>query len=98
VAAIAGISGTIAEMDRISRTVAAAIDAQTGATAEIGRGIAGTAARASDASAAIGDVDRLAQDQARVAGKVADAAKEMAASVEVLGGDIRAFVARIKAA
>jgi methyl-accepting chemotaxis protein len=98
VTAIAGISGTIAEMDRISRTVASAIDAQTGATAEIGRGIAGTSTRASEASAAIGDVDRLAQDQARVAGKVASAARDMAASIEALGADIRGFVARIKAA
>ncbi len=93
VAAIAGISGTVASLESIASSVAAAIEQQSAATQEIARSVAGTAAAAESMAAAIGRVDQEsngARERAVALRGVAEAATAAVAEVrEVLVRTVR---------
>jgi len=93
VAAIAGISGTVASLEAIASSVAAAIEQQSAATQEIARSVAGTAAAAETMAAAVGRVDQeshSARERATALRGVAEATTAAVAEVrEVLVRTVR---------
>ncbi len=98
VAAIAGISETISTMDQIASTVAAAVEEQNAATAEIAHNATSAKTEAVTARASISQVSDAAGETTRASAAVSMAAETMAAELKSLESEIANFLARMRAA
>ncbi len=96
--AVAQIGITIAGLDEIAATIAAAVEQQRAATAEIARGVTLAARDTETASAAIGTVESRAESAGAVAGRVRDASTEIASQAAGLRTEMERFVAELRAA
>jgi methyl-accepting chemotaxis protein len=98
VLAIQGIGKTIAEMNQIAGTIAAAVDEQGAATQEIARNIQQAAAGTSEVTSNITGLNQAAADTGEAAGQVLTAASELSRQSETLRGQVEKFLAAVKAA
>ena len=98
VATIGGISDTIAAMDRIAGTIAAAVEEQRAATQEIARGVGNAKQEAETASVSISDVEDVAAKTTRSSNAVSTAASDMSAQLRGLDGEIKSFLSRMQSA
>jgi len=98
VVAIGGIAGTVTEMSQIATAIAAAVEQQGAATAEIARTVQQTARSAREVSSNIGGVSRAASETGAAASQVLGAAGDLSKQAESLSGEVKIFVARVRAA
>ncbi len=98
VAAIQRIAGTIGEIDGITAGIAAAVEEQEAATREIARNVHEAAQGTRDVSSNIAGVRQAAGEAGASAIKVLDTAKELSEQAEGLSGEVRDFIADVKAA
>ena len=97
VTAIRKIARTIADVDTIAGTIAAAVEEQTAATHEIGRNIQQAAQGTRLVSGNIGGVSRSATDVREAAAEVLDAATGLSRDSDLLRDEIQGFIARVRA-
>ena len=97
VTAIRKIARTIADVDTIAGTIAAAVEEQTAATHEIGRNIQQAAQGTRLVSGNIGGVSRSATDVRKAAAEVLDAATGLSRDSDLLRDEIQGFIARVRA-
>ncbi len=96
VAAIGGIGGTIGRISEISTRIAAAIEEQSAATAEISRSIQLAAKGTHDVSGAIVRVTATVGQTGSTSEQVLQAALGLSAQAESLRGHVDSFLAAIK--
>ncbi|MCA1909167.1 MAG: bacteriohemerythrin [Magnetospirillum sp.] len=97
VAAIQGITESIAGINEISAAVAAAVEEQEAATAEISRNVAETSASTDQVSANIGEVLHATQRAEQAARVVSGAAETLGGHTELLRSEVRKFLAEVRA-
>jgi methyl-accepting chemotaxis protein len=97
VAAIRTIGTTIEQVSTIATTIAAAVEEQGTATGEIARNVQQTAAATRQVSESIGGVSRAANDAGTSAEQVLRAAGELSAQAGQISGEMRSFVAGVRA-
>jgi methyl-accepting chemotaxis protein len=98
VAAIGGISGTIETVSAIATSIAAAVEQQGSATGEIARNVQQTAGAAQDVSANIGAVTQASAETGTAAGEVLTAASGLSRQADQLSGQVKLFLAEVRAA
>jgi methyl-accepting chemotaxis protein len=98
VAAISGITGTIARMSEITVSISTAIDQQGDATREIARNIQTVAAGSSEISAHIGGVTTAATAAGTAASDVLASARELDNQSGMLRSAVDGFLAKVRAA
>lgn len=98
VLAIKGIVGTIGEVSQIAGSIAAAVEEQGAATAEIARNVQQAAVGTQDVTDNIAGVSAAANETGAAAGQVLGAAGELAKQAEALSGEVKGFVAEVRAA
>ncbi|MGQ9366744.1 methyl-accepting chemotaxis protein [Azospirillum sp. ST 5-10] len=95
--AIRGIGGTIVRIDEIATTIAAAVEEQNAATAEIARNVEEAARGTELVSGSIGEVTQAADQTGGAAGRVLDASAEVSKEAEVIRVRVADFLQRIRA-
>jgi methyl-accepting chemotaxis protein len=95
---INGIAGTIREVRSISMSIAAAVEEQGGATAEIARSVQQTARSAREVTTNIGGVSIAATKTGAAASRVLSAAAELSRQTEQLTTEVGGFIAEVRAA
>ncbi|HZR72595.1 methyl-accepting chemotaxis protein [Bradyrhizobium sp.] len=98
VAAISGISRTIAQMSEITTSIATSIEQQGDATREIARNIQSVAAGSSEISAHIGGVTTAATATGTAASEVLENARELDKQSGMLRSAVDGFLAKVRAA
>jgi methyl-accepting chemotaxis protein len=98
VATIKGIGQIIDKMSEIATTVAAAVEEQGAATAEIARNIQQAAAGTQNVSSNINGVSGVANQTGETAAQVLESSGSLAAESEALSNQVARFLDRIKAA
>jgi methyl-accepting chemotaxis protein len=98
VAAINGITQTIAQMSEITVTISAAIEEQGAATREIARNIQSVAAGSSEISSHIGGVTTAAEATGSAATEVLSNARELDNQSGMLRTAVDGFLAKVRAA
>ena len=98
VSAIKGIDKTIAEMNEIAATIAAAVQQQGAATQEIARNTQEAAKGSAEVTRNVGEVGVAAGQTGEAAAQVLAAAGELARQAETLSADVETFLAGIRAA
>jgi methyl-accepting chemotaxis protein len=98
VAAINGITQTIAQMSEITNSISASIDQQGEATREIARNIQSVAAGSSEINAHIGGVTTAAEATGKAAGDVLSNARELDNQSGMLRSAVDGFLAKVRAA
>jgi methyl-accepting chemotaxis protein len=98
VAAISGITQTIAQMSEITVSISAAIDQQGDATREIARNIQSVAAGSNEISAHIGGVTQAATATGKAASDVLSNARELDNQSGMLRSAVDGFLAKVRAA
>ncbi|WP_194164616.1 methyl-accepting chemotaxis protein [Microvirga thermotolerans] len=98
VGAIDGIGRTIAQMSQISTGIAAAMEEQGAATAEIARNVQEAARGTEQVTASIGSVQAGAGETGAAASQVLGAAQELARQSENLSREVADFLTDVKAA
>ncbi|MGC1534025.1 MAG: methyl-accepting chemotaxis protein [Bradyrhizobium sp.] len=98
VAAISGISRTIAQMSEITTSIATSIEQQGDATREIARNIQSVAAGSSEINAHIGGVTTAASATGTAASEVLDNARELDKQSGMLRSAVDGFLAKVRAA
>ena len=98
VAAIGGITQTIAEMSEITAGISASIEQQGEATREIARNIQSVAAGSSEINAHIGSVTSAAEATGAAAGDVLSNARELDNQSGALRSAVDGFLAKVRAA
>jgi methyl-accepting chemotaxis protein len=98
VGAIGQIVQVVREMDEIAGAVAAAVEQQRTATAEIARNIDQAAHGAADVSANITGVSQTTGATAQASGQVLDVAHELAAQSRTLRQAVAVFLGEVRAA
>jgi methyl-accepting chemotaxis protein len=98
VAAISGISRTIAQMSEITTSIATSIEQQGDATREIARNIQSVAAGSSEISAHIGGVTTAATATGKAASEVLENARELDKQSGMLRSAVDGFLAKVRAA
>lgn len=98
VGAIEDIFSTIAQINEISTTIAAAVEEQTVATSEIARNLEQAAMGTQEVSSNIGSVSEAARETGHVSTQVLEAAKTLAAQSVALRTEVDGFLLDIKAA
>jgi methyl-accepting chemotaxis protein len=98
VSAIQGITSAIDDMSAITTSIAAAVEEQSAATGEIARTVQRTATATDAVSRNIGAVSRNANDTGAAASQVLAAAGELSRQSEQLTGEVKGFVAGVRAA
>jgi methyl-accepting chemotaxis protein len=96
--AIGGITATIEEVSRISTSIGAAIEEQGTATTEIARSASQTAEATRNVTTNIGGVSSAANETGDAAGLVLAAASSLSKQAEQLSGEVRTFLAGVRAA
>lgn len=90
------ITGTIEEVCTISSGIAAAVEQQLSATAEIARSVHETAAAAQAVTANIGAVSQATTETGSASGDVMRAAEDMSQQTKDMAAELNSFVARIR--
>jgi methyl-accepting chemotaxis protein len=98
VEAIQGIARIINELNEISTAIASAVEEQGAATAEIARNVQQAAAGTRDVTANIEGVNRAATESGAAAAQVLGAASDLSKQATQLDGEVRSFVAGVRAA
>ncbi|NWH09431.1 MAG: globin-coupled sensor protein [Alphaproteobacteria bacterium] len=98
VAAIQGISLTISEINQIAASIASAVEEQGVATKEIAENVSEAAKGTGEVSLNIAGVNTSARQTGASAGRVAEAAEDLAKQSEMLRLQIDAFIGEVKAA
>jgi methyl-accepting chemotaxis protein len=98
VAAISGITATIAQMSEITVSISTAMDQQGDATREIARNIQSVAAGSSEISAHIGGVTTAAAATGSAASDVLSNARELDNQSGMLRSALDGFLAKVRAA
>ncbi|EWY37060.1 hypothetical protein N825_21685 [Skermanella stibiiresistens SB22] len=98
VTAIQDIGVTIGAINDSSTTIAAAVEEQSAATAEISRNVTQAAAGTREVSANVSQVTQASQQTGAAASQVLGAAGELAQQAEMLRGEVERFLAGIQAA
>jgi methyl-accepting chemotaxis protein len=98
VAAISGITETIAQMSEITVSISTAMDQQGDATREIARNIQSVAAGSSEISAHIGGVTTAAAATGSAASDVLSNARELDTQSGMLRNALDGFLAKVRAA
>ena len=98
VAAITGISRTIAQMSEITTSIASSIEQQGEATREIARNIQSVAAGSSEINAHIGGVTTAASATGSAASEVLENARELDKQSGMLRSAVDGFLAKVRAA
>ncbi|MBI2240023.1 MAG: bacteriohemerythrin [Magnetospirillum gryphiswaldense] len=96
VVAIRSITDSIAGINEISSAVAAAVEQQEAATAEISRNVAETSASTDQVSANIGEVLHATQRAEQAARVVSGAAETLGGQTELLRTEVRKFLAEVR--
>ncbi|NLH81509.1 MAG: HAMP domain-containing protein [Phyllobacteriaceae bacterium] len=97
VAAIGGIAGVIARLDRISGAIAAAVDQQGGATREIAHNVVEASTGTHRVSTNIVDITRAAEGSSAAATQVLAASEDLARQSERLRTELSSFLATVRA-
>jgi methyl-accepting chemotaxis protein len=97
VAAISAITTAIQAVNGIATSIAAAVEQQGAATAEIVGNVQHAASNARHISANIGGVNEATKNTKTAASQVFDAANDLAQQAERLTDEVDSFVARIRA-
>ncbi len=98
VGAIQEIARTITEMSQISTSIAAAMEEQGAATAEIARNVQEAARGTEQVTGNIVGVQQAAQENGAAASQVLGVAQELARHSEDLGREVSTFLHGVKAA
>ena len=98
VSAIHCIAGTIDEVGAIATTIATAVEEQGSATAEIARNVQQTSEAARDVTRNITGVTQASNDTGAAASQVLAAAGSLSKQAEQLAGEVKSFVAGVRAA
>ena len=98
VEAIGGITAVITDVSAVATAIAAAVEEQMAATGEIARNAQQTASGTQDVTTNIAGVSQLASETGTAAGQVLGAAGDLSRRAEQLSGEVRAFVAGVRAA
>jgi methyl-accepting chemotaxis protein len=98
VGAIGGIGETIAMIDKITVSIAGAVEQQGAATHEIARSISDAASSSAEVTSAIVAVDRASKKTSFAAGDLEAAADNVMQTAEVLRHAVREHIASIKVA
>ncbi len=93
--AIRGIAGTIADINEIAATIAAAVQQQGAATAEISRSVQEAARGTEEVARNIVGVTEAAADTGMAAGQVLDAAGEVSQRADQLSQEVNNFLAEV---
>ena len=96
--AILGIGRTIGDINHIAATIAAAVEEQGSATEEIARNVDQAAQGTIEVTRNITGVNRAAETSSASAGQVLSSATELAQQAEKLRGEMRKFLATVRAA
>jgi methyl-accepting chemotaxis protein len=97
VSATLEITRTIAEINEISTTIAAAVEEQDAATREIARNVQQAAVGTQEISSNISGVQQTAQETSQSAGNVLDAAGTLSREAETLRSEVNKFIQRVRA-
>ena len=97
VAAIGRISNRMREIDDCATAVAAAVEEQSAATAEISQNVAGAADGTRQVVFSLGEVAGAADETARTAESVLTAAQAVEAAATELRAEVEGFLARVAA-
>ncbi|MBP2231156.1 urea ABC transporter urea binding protein [Azospirillum agricola] len=95
VSAIRGIAGTIADINEIAATIAAAVEQQGAATAEIARNVQQAARGTEEVARSITGVTEAASDTGTAAGQVLDAAGQVSQRADQLSQEVNNFLAEV---
>jgi methyl-accepting chemotaxis protein len=98
VAAINGITQTIAQMSEITNSISTSIEQQGEATREIARNIQQVAAGSNEINAHIGGVTTAAEATGKAAGDVLSNARELDTQSGMLRSAVDGFLAKVRAA
>jgi methyl-accepting chemotaxis protein len=98
VGAIDGIGGTIARMSEIATSIAAAVEEQGAATAEIARTVAQAAGDAQQVTDTIKTVTQAAGESGQAADRMLSGAEGLAGEADVLVREVDLFLAKVRAA
>jgi methyl-accepting chemotaxis protein len=98
VEAIHGISGTIESVSAISTTIASAVEEQGAATSEIARNVQQATQAAQQVTQSVGGLSHAARDTGEAAGLVLTSASDLAKQSDQLSGEVKTFVAGVRAA
>jgi len=98
VAAIKGISATIAQMNEISAAIASAVEEQGSATQEIARNVQQAAQGTTEISSNVTGVRQAAGDTGAAAQQVLQASNELSEQSERMRARVESFLSNIKAA
>jgi methyl-accepting chemotaxis protein len=98
VAAINGITQTIAQMSEITSSISTSISQQGDATREIARNIQSVAAGSNEISAHIGGVTQAAEATGTAASEVLSNARELDNQSDMLRQAVEGFLAKVRAA
>lgn len=95
--AILGIAISVDEVSSIAGMIAAAVEQQGAATAEIARKLQQAAKAAQDVTANLTDVTRASNDTDTAAGRVLTAASNVSRQAAPLSEEVDSFVASVRA-
>jgi methyl-accepting chemotaxis protein len=98
VVAIGDIGKTIADINQIAATIAAAVEEQGAATKEIARNVQQASSGTTEVTSNIGGVSQAAGETGAAATQVLGAAKDVARQSETLRAQVEKFLAAVKAA
>ncbi|MDU6242102.1 MAG: methyl-accepting chemotaxis protein, partial [Bradyrhizobium sp.] len=98
VAAITGITQTIAQMSEITNSISSSIAQQGDATREIARNIQSVAAGSNEISAHIGGVTKAAEATGMAASEVLSSARELDSQSGLLQQAVDGFMAKVRTA
>jgi methyl-accepting chemotaxis protein len=93
---IRSIATVIADMNRISAAVAAAVQEQSSATGEISRNVDQAAAGTQEVSNSITVVEQAAGDTGAAAAQIRSSALDLSKQAEYLGGEVGRFLAQVR--
>lgn len=96
--AIQNVGDTVAKMNGIAATIAAAVEEQNAATSEIARNVQQASAGTSEVSANITGVSRAAEETGAAASQVLGSAGGLARDAEMLKMEVARFIAQVRAA
>jgi methyl-accepting chemotaxis protein len=96
--AIGGITGTIDELNSISTLIAAAVEEQGAATAEMARSVRQTAHAAQKVTINISGVNQAAGETGAAAMQVLGAAGDLSRQSDRLSTEVQTFVADVRLA
>ncbi len=96
--AIQNVGDTVAQMNGIAATIAAAVEEQNAATSEIARNVQQASAGTAEVSANITGVSRAAEETGAAASQVLGSAGGLARDAEMLKMEVARFIAQVRAA